>query len=273
MIAAREGLGPRTDVLAEWGRAGVREGFRMGSETMVTVVGNVATTPVFRELPTGPVARFRLAAHTRRFDRVQNVWVDGHTNFFTVWAWRALGTNVQSSLALGEPVMVQGKLKVRDEERGGQHWTSADIEAVAIGHDLSRGTSAFRRVQQLRAEGAARGDSARADSPRADAPWSDSPRGDSSRGDSPRTDAPWGESPRGDSPWDVTKPGAAKPDGVRADRVGAWPEVGGPGKAAERQPAETEPDLAEPGPGPEPEPEPAEPDSVVPDVAEPQPVG
>src|SRR5213595_2330173 len=115
----------------------------MSSETMVTVVGNVATTPVFRELPTGPVARFRLAAHSRRFDRVQNVWVDGHTNFFTVWAWRGLGTNVQSSLALGEPVMVQGKLKVRDEERGGQHWTSADIEAVAIGHDLSRGTSAF----------------------------------------------------------------------------------------------------------------------------------
>ncbi|MFI6872885.1 single-stranded DNA-binding protein [Streptomyces sp. NPDC050400] len=122
----------------------------MSSETMVTVVGNVATTPVFRELPTGPVARFRLAAHARRFDRVQNVWVDGHTNFFTVWAWRALGSNVQSSLSLGEPVVVQGKLKVRDEERGGQHWTSADIEAVAIGHDLSRGTSAFRRVTLTR---------------------------------------------------------------------------------------------------------------------------
>lgn len=161
----------------------------MSSETMVTVVGNVATTPVFRELPTGPVARFRLAAHTRRFDRVQNTWVDGHTNFFTVWAWRALGTNVQSSLSLGEPVMVQGKLKVRDEERGGQHWTSADIEAVAIGHDLSRGTSAFRRVQQARVESA----------------------------------------PRGDSPWDVVKSDvvksdAAKPevamsDGAQADSV------------------------------------------------------
>ncbi|WP_306320533.1 MULTISPECIES: single-stranded DNA-binding protein [unclassified Streptomyces] len=139
----------------------------MGSETMVTVVGNVATTPVFRELPTGPVARFRLAAHTRRFDRVQNAWVDGHTNFFTVWAWRTLGTNVQSSLALGEPVVVQGKLKVRDEERGGQHWTSADIEAVAIGHDLSRGTSAFRRPSRPSVENA----------------------------------------PQGDSPWDVVKPG------------------------------------------------------------------
>ncbi|MFE0177815.1 single-stranded DNA-binding protein [Streptomyces sp. NPDC059002] len=116
------------------------------SETMVTVVGNVATTPVYRELPTGPVARFRLAVTTRKYDRVQDTWSDGHTNFFTVWAWRALGTNVQGSVSVGEPVIVQGRLKVRDEERGGQHWTSADIEALAIGHDLSRGTAAFRRV-------------------------------------------------------------------------------------------------------------------------------
>lgn len=120
------------------------------SETTVTVVGNVATTPVYRELPKGPVARFRLAATARRFDRVRNEWVDGHTNFFTVWAWGALGTNVQGSLSIGEPVLVQGRLRVRDEERGGQHWTSADIQASAVGHDLSRGTTAFRRARQGR---------------------------------------------------------------------------------------------------------------------------
>ncbi|AZM53297.1 single-stranded DNA-binding protein [Streptomyces sp. WAC 01529] len=116
------------------------------NETMVTVVGNVATTPVYRELPSGPVARFRLAVTSRYFDAGKNTWNDGHTNFFTVWASRTLGKNVQGSLSVGEPVIVQGRLKVRDEERGGQHWTSADIEAQAIGHDLSRGTSAFRRV-------------------------------------------------------------------------------------------------------------------------------
>jgi single-strand DNA-binding protein len=116
------------------------------NETLVTVVGNVATTPVFRELPSGPVARFRLAVTSRYYDAVQNVWTDGHTNFFTVWARRGLGANVQGSLTIGEPVIVQGKLKVRDEERGGQHWTSADIDAMTIGHDLSRGTAAFRRV-------------------------------------------------------------------------------------------------------------------------------
>ncbi|MYW65807.1 single-stranded DNA-binding protein [Streptomyces sp. SID8379] len=116
------------------------------NETLLTVVGNVATTPVFRELPTGPVSRFRLAVTPRRFDRVRNEWVDGHTNFFTVWANGPLGAHVQGSITIGEPVIVQGRLKVRDEERGGQHWTSADIQAITIGHDLSRGTSAFRRA-------------------------------------------------------------------------------------------------------------------------------
>lgn len=50
-----------------------------------------------------------------------------------------------ASLSVGDPVIVQGRLKVRTEVRDGQSWTSADIDAVAIGHDLSRGTSAFRR--------------------------------------------------------------------------------------------------------------------------------
>ncbi|MFC7305461.1 single-stranded DNA-binding protein [Streptomyces monticola] len=116
------------------------------NETMVTVVGNVATKPVFRETQYGPVVRFRLAMTARVFDRAGQAWKDGHTNFFTVLARRSLAANVASSVSVGEPLVVQGRLKVRDEERGGQHWTSADIEATAVGHDLTRGTSAFRRA-------------------------------------------------------------------------------------------------------------------------------
>ncbi|WP_369033299.1 single-stranded DNA-binding protein [Streptomyces adonidis] len=115
------------------------------NETMVCVVGNVATQPVYRDLASGASARFRVAVTARYLDREKNAWTDGHTNFFTVWANRALATNVGASLTLGEPVIVQGRLKVRTEVRDGQSWTSADIDAVAIGHDLARGTSAFRR--------------------------------------------------------------------------------------------------------------------------------
>lgn len=116
------------------------------NETMVCVVGNVATQPVCRELATGSSARFRLAVTSRYWDREKNEWTDGHTNFFTVWARRTLAANVGSSVSLGDPVVVQGRLKVRTEQRDGQSWVSADVDAVAIGHDLSRGTSAFRRT-------------------------------------------------------------------------------------------------------------------------------
>ncbi|MEU9212611.1 single-stranded DNA-binding protein [Streptomyces sp. NPDC048415] len=115
------------------------------NETMVCAVGNVATQPVYRELASGPSARFRLAVTARYWDREKSAWTDGHTNFFTVWANRSLATNVAASVSVGDPVIVQGRLKVRSEVREGQSWTSADIDAVAIGHDLSRGTSAFRR--------------------------------------------------------------------------------------------------------------------------------
>ncbi|MEW1832335.1 single-stranded DNA-binding protein [Streptomyces sp. NPDC088196] len=119
------------------------------NETMVCAVGNVATQPMYRDLAVGPSARFRLAVTARYFDREKNVWTDGHTNFFTVWANRQLATNVAASLSVGDPVVVQGRLKVRTEVREGQpSWSSADIDAVAIGHDLARGTSAFRRANR-----------------------------------------------------------------------------------------------------------------------------
>ncbi|MET8566730.1 single-stranded DNA-binding protein [Streptomyces sp. NPDC004783] len=123
------------------------------NETMICAVGNVATQPVFRDLASGPSARFRLAVTARYWDREKNTWTDGHTNFFTVWANRQLATNAAASLAVGEPVVVHGRLKVRTDVREGQSRTSADIDAVAIGHDLSRGTAAFRRTN--RAEPAA----------------------------------------------------------------------------------------------------------------------
>ncbi|OIJ84768.1 single-stranded DNA-binding protein [Streptomyces colonosanans] len=122
------------------------------NETMVCVVGNVATQPVYRESPTGPTARFRLAVTARYLDREKNVWTDGHTNFFTVWARRALATNVAASVSVGDPLIVQGRLKVRTEQRDGQGWLSADLDAAAIGHDLARGTSAFRRPSRSEAQ-------------------------------------------------------------------------------------------------------------------------
>ncbi|MFD5425561.1 single-stranded DNA-binding protein [Streptomyces sp. NPDC127084] len=116
------------------------------NETMVTLVGNVATAVEYRDSASGGFARFRFAVTSRRWDRQRDFWVDGATSFYNVWAWRGLGQNLAASVAVGEPLVVQGRLRVRDEEKEGQRRTFVDIDAVAVGHDLSRGTSAFRRV-------------------------------------------------------------------------------------------------------------------------------
>lgn len=116
------------------------------NETLVTLVGNAATAVEFRETATGPMARFRFAVTPRRWDREKQLWADGRTSFYTVWAWRTLAANLAGSVAVGEPLVVHGRLKVREEEQGGGRRTFVDVEAVAVGHDLSRGTAAFRRV-------------------------------------------------------------------------------------------------------------------------------
>lgn len=116
------------------------------SDTWVTLAGNAATGVDYRDSVTGGVARFRLAVTARYWDRQKETWADGHSSFYTVWARRSLAANLAGSVSIGEPLLVHGRLRVRDEEKDGQRRFSADIEALAVGHDMTRGTSAFRRV-------------------------------------------------------------------------------------------------------------------------------
>ncbi|UQX01214.1 single-stranded DNA-binding protein [Streptomyces sp. RerS4] len=119
------------------------------NDTLVTLVGHVATAIDFKDSSSGgPSARFRFAVTPRYFDRRTEVWTDAPTSFYTVWARRTLALNLTASVAVGEPLVVHGRLRVREAPPDGEgvRWFSADIDAIAIGHDLNRGTAAFRRV-------------------------------------------------------------------------------------------------------------------------------
>ncbi|UYQ62173.1 single-stranded DNA-binding protein [Streptomyces peucetius] len=133
------------------------------NDTMVTVVGNVATNVEYRETATGGMARFRFAVPSRRWDRRSGNWTDGPTSFYTVFAWRSLAQNLTGSVSVGEPLLVHGRLKVREEETDGRRRTFVDIDALAVGHDLTRGTSAFRRVARNRPNAPERGSPADGD--------------------------------------------------------------------------------------------------------------
>ena len=113
----------------------------------ITVTGVVATPP--KELTVAGdlrITSFRLASGQRRFDKGQNRWVDGATNWYTVTAFRHLAVNAGHSLSKGDRVVASGRLRVRDWESGGKKGTSIDIEADSLGHDLAWGTSLFTRV-------------------------------------------------------------------------------------------------------------------------------
>jgi len=117
----------------------------------ITVTGLIATTP--RHLVTQdalPITSFRLAASTRRFDKNQDKWVDGETNWYTVTAFKQLAINAAGSLNKGDRIMVTGKLRIRDWDNGERAGTSVEVEATSIGHDLSWGSSVFTRTVLVR---------------------------------------------------------------------------------------------------------------------------
>jgi len=112
----------------------------------ITLTGLVATTP--RHLVTSeglPITSFRLASTQRRYDRGEQKWIDGETNWYTVTAFRQLAMNVVGSVNKGQRVVVSGKLRIRDWESGDRAGTTVEIDADALGHDLAWGTSVFTR--------------------------------------------------------------------------------------------------------------------------------
>lgn len=115
------------------------------NETMVTLVGHVATEPALRITTGGArVTSFRLASTERRFDKGINDWRDAFTTFFTVTTWRTMAENVATSVQKGQPVVVHGRLRDSSyEAKDGQWRTVLEVEAFALGHDLSRGVSTF----------------------------------------------------------------------------------------------------------------------------------
>lgn len=91
-------------------------------------------------------ARFRILVRERRFDRATNRFVDAAPSFFTVLSWRNLADNVKESIRRGDPVVVSGKLRVREwRSDDGSHGAIAEISASSVGHDLARGRSRFER--------------------------------------------------------------------------------------------------------------------------------
>lgn len=113
----------------------------------ITVSGLVATTP--RHIVTSeglPITSFRLASTQRRFDRNNQRWIDGETNWYTITSFRQLAINSASSIGKGDRVVLSGRLKIREWENADRSGINIEIEADSLGHDLMWGTAQFSRT-------------------------------------------------------------------------------------------------------------------------------
>jgi single-strand DNA-binding protein len=118
------------------------------TDTFVTLMGNVTNDPTLRVTSGGlKVTSFGMACTERRLDQTTGLWRDGETMFARVSCWRTMAEHVADSIAKGQPVVVHGRLRLRswDDAKGDRH-TELDINAKAVGHDLTRGVAAFRKA-------------------------------------------------------------------------------------------------------------------------------
>jgi single-strand DNA-binding protein len=117
-------------------------------DTTVTIVGNALNAPELRRTNSTNtlVASFRMASTSRRYDKDSGRWVDGPSLRVRVTCWRRLAEGVNKCVVTGDPLVVTGRMYTRDwVGDDGQHRVSYELEAIAVGHDLSRGFSEFTR--------------------------------------------------------------------------------------------------------------------------------
>lgn len=117
------------------------------NDLTITVSGWVATDPryVVGRKNTS-LTSFRVASTSRYFDRTNNTWEDGPTEWFTVRTFRSAALTVMDSIAKGQPVIVTGRLRTNVWESESGPRTDLVIDASAVGHDLTRGIATFRRA-------------------------------------------------------------------------------------------------------------------------------
>lgn len=117
------------------------------NDTYLTIVGNAVDDPRMRTTGAGvPVASFRIASTSRRLNHETNRWEDNERLFATVTCWRALAQNVAASVKKGQPVVVTGRFYSREYVKDEVSRMSYELDAIAVGHDLARGTSQFTKV-------------------------------------------------------------------------------------------------------------------------------
>lgn len=118
----------------------------------IVIAGNVVSDPRISITARGDAKTVFRIAHNRRYlNRGTGEWVEGETTYLDVACWRQLAENVLASVQKGMPVVVTGRLEVRQVPPPGGEGPSrtfVTVEAAAVGHDLAWGQARFERIKR-----------------------------------------------------------------------------------------------------------------------------
>ena len=115
------------------------------NEVTIHVVGNVVDVPRHNRTANGSVTNFRMASTSRRWDEEAKSFVDGATLWIDVACWGDLGGHVARSIVKGDPVLVVGNLATESWESEAGRRSANRMKARAVGLNLARGWSEFKR--------------------------------------------------------------------------------------------------------------------------------
>ncbi|MBX6386387.1 MAG: single-stranded DNA-binding protein [Microbispora sp.] len=125
------------------------------NDIYVTLSGNVTDDPRQYQFRDGSrVTSMRVAVNRRVLDQQTNTWQTKDTTYYTVRCYRGLADNVQQSIRKGHPVVVYGKLRIKQFERDGEQRFWAEVEASSVGHDLKWGIATFEKPIRAYSAGA-----------------------------------------------------------------------------------------------------------------------
>lgn len=125
------------------------EGVIKMNDIITTIVGNAVSEVVLRSSSSGKsMATFRIANNPRRFEKTSNSWIELDPNFVSINCWSFLAENVATSVRKGQPLVVTGKLKIRQWQDGEKSGTAVELDAISVGHDLNWGKSEFTKVKK-----------------------------------------------------------------------------------------------------------------------------
>jgi single-strand DNA-binding protein len=122
---------------------------QMFNEAHISLTGYVATQPALTHTRNGiPKMTMRVGWTPRRIDRDTGEWKDDPSSFLSVRCYRKMAENAANCLRKGDPVVVHGRLSVRDyEDNNGVKRKAVEVDANSVGHDLNRGIATFHRVR------------------------------------------------------------------------------------------------------------------------------